>query len=176
MGWTKEIVNTQVISRKGGTVTYIVNEKTQAITSINSDYYRTKIYEENDIIYATEAPMTILEKSCLHYGSSFEGRREVAKQILNTNSKLPVAIKPFQGIFFLPTTSHRNEECVWFSYYHVENFVKSNSKLAVILNNNQVIHVNISYNQFDLQMKRTSQLIAYFYQLCITQNKMVVFI
>lgn len=159
--------------RKGGKVGYIINEKTLAFTSIDSNYYRTKIYEENDIIYMHESPLTIIEKSCLHYGSSFEGRKEAAKQILNKNSKLPVTITPHIGLFFLPTTSHRNKECVWFSYYQVEDFFEFDDHLAVLLSNKQVINVNISYNQFDLQLKRTSQVIAYFFQLLL--NKIVLF-
>lgn len=166
----KTVENSKYTSdlQKGGKVNYIINEKTQALTFIESNYYRTKIYEEDDIIYKKETPLMILENSCLHYGSSLDGRKQAAKRILNMNSKLPVSIKPHGGLFFLPTTSHRNKECVWFSYSHVDDYWEYEDKLAVILNNKQVIFVDISYNQFDLQMKRTSQIIAYFYLQSLT--------
>ncbi|SRR5690606_18676355 len=164
------------MSNGGIGVTYIINQRTQAITSIETNYYRTIIYEENDIIYETATPMEILAESCLYYGSAYEGRKELSRKILKSNSKLPFVIDPDLGIFFMPTTSHRNHSCAWFSYFHIKDFIQLQDKLAVKLNNDQIIYVNVSQNQFDQQMKRTSQVIAYFYKLYITQNKMVLFI
>lgn len=156
--------NTSAI-REGGKVKYIISNKTLAITSIESNYYRTKIYEEDDVIYSKESPLTIIENSCLHYGSSLQGRKDASKHILKSNSKLPITITPHHKLFILPTKSHRNKECVWFSYYHVEDYIKIEDRLAVLLSNYNVMNINISFNQFDMQMKRTSQLIAYYFKL-----------
>lgn len=144
---------------------YIINRKTQAITGINTGYYRTKIYEVDNVLYVKESPLTIVKNSCIQYGSSFSGRQKFVKQMIKLNSKLPIPIKPAYRLFFLPTKSYRNEKCIWFSYYHVKNYFVYKNKLFVILQNNQKIPVDISLNQFDLQMKRMSQVIAYFYQL-----------
>lgn len=159
--------------REGGKLKYIINRKTQAITGINSGYYRTKIYEVDRILYVTETPLSIIENSCISYGSSLTGRQAFVKQVVEVNSKLPIPIKPRFGLFFLPTKSYRNGTCIWFSYYHVNRYMEHNNKLIVILKNNKMISVDVSFNQFDLQMKRTSQVIAYFYQLiyCFENNK-----
>lgn len=157
------VVNVQ----KGGAVDYIINRKTQAILHMDSPYYRTKIYEENRVIYSKHHPLQIIDYSTTLNGSSVQGRSKTVKRILKSKSKLPIPVIPNLGMFLFPTTSVRNRDCVCLSYYHVKEFKQHGNKLAVILKDDKVLLLDISYNQFDLQIKRTSQVIAYFHRLLV---------
>lgn len=144
---------------------YIINEKTQVIKNVQSENFRTKIYEENRIYYSRYSQQSIINDSCVHNGSSLRGRWKLVRKILRTNSKLPIPLTPQKGIYLVPTTSIRNEACIWFSYYHIDYYVERDNQLAIFLKDGTVYLINISYNQFDLQYKKTSQIIAYFHQL-----------
>lgn len=144
---------------------YIIHRRTQAITAIQSNYYRSKIYELNNIRYMKEPPLTIIKNSCKHYGHKLSVWNEFVKDKLNRESKLPVPISPTEGLFFVPTTSHRNEQCIWLSFYQVAHYMQNKNNLNIALCDGKTLSTNISLNQFQLQMKRTSLLIAHFYQL-----------
>jgi len=146
-------------------VEYIIHDRTLALTETESNYYRTKVYETNKVIYRKEDPLTIIKNSCKHYGYHYSAWNKLVKKILGRNSKLPVPIKPSNALFFVPTTSHHNKDCTWISYYKVIHYMERNNKLKIVLNDGQTISTDISLNQFKLQMKRTGSIIAYFYPL-----------
>ncbi|HZW68283.1 MAG TPA: competence protein ComK [Pseudogracilibacillus sp.] len=144
---------------------YIINEKTQAIAVMKSDFYRTKVYEMYDTLCIEEPPLRILENSCDSYGYPLYSWRNVIEETLDRKSKLPIPVSPPQGIFFVPTTSSRNKHCVWVSYYHISKYFQCENELKIILRGGQLISTDISLNQFKLQLKRTGLIIAYFYQM-----------
>lgn len=144
---------------------YIIHERTYALTMVDSNYFRTKVIETNDVLYLKEDPLTIIKNSCEHYGYAFSTWNTIVKQILQRNSKLPVPILPSKGLFYVPTTSYRNKQCAWISYYQIAHYMQNNNNLKIILQNGHTIVSDISLNQFKLQLKRTSLVIAYFYDL-----------
>lgn len=149
-------------------VKYILHDQTLAITTTESSYYRTKIYEKEDIIYREESPLTIIQNSCEYYGYSLPSNLKLVKGILQRQSKLPIPVSPKNGLFFLPTNSYRNKECSWISFYKVAHYIEQKESLQIIFHNGRTMNTNISLNQFKLQMKRTSLIIAHFYNLyCI---------
>ena len=141
---------------------YIINKQTQAIAVMKSDFYRTKVYEMYDTLYIEEPPLTILENSCNSYGYPLYSWRNVIEETLDRKSKLPILVSPPQGMFFVPTTSSRNEQCVWVSFYHIRKYFQYENKLKIVLRGGQLISTDISLNQFKLQLKRTGLIIAYF--------------
>lgn len=149
---------------------YIIHDRTLAMTFMESNYFRTKIIETDGVHYIKEDPLTIIKNSCKHYGHALCVWNKLVKEKLKLKSKLPVPILPTKGLFFLPTTSYRNEQCAWISYYQIAHYMKKNNKLKIILHNGSVITTKISLNQFKLQLKRTGLVISYFYRLFYTNN------
>lgn len=144
---------------------YIITNRTQAISVMKSNYYRTKVYEMNNILYSTASPLSIIKQNCKLYSTELPVWNELVQRILGRNSKLPIPINPATGLFFVPTSSHRNEHCIWINYYKVAHYMERNNELLIVLHDGQTIPSPISYNQFKLQMKRMSVVIAYFYRL-----------
>lgn len=139
---------------------YRINKDTKAIKTNESGYFSAKIMENNKIIFSVHHPMGILDFNCLKHGASLDGRNESVKEFLQSNSKLPVPVVPMKGIFMFPTTSAKNDDCVWISYYQVKRFEKRNEMTYIYFRDKTGMYVNISCNQFDLQMKKTGQVIA----------------
>jgi|SRR5690625_3240948 len=135
-----------------------------AIIGENTGYYRTKIIEEDKVKHSPHSPLQILDHNCIINGASLEGRSHTVRKILRSKTKLPIPIQPKKGIYMFPTISMKNTNCVWISYFHVKNHEDRDKKTYIQFENNKHFYVNTSANQFDRQMKRTSQVIAYFYR------------
>lgn len=144
---------------------YKINKDTLMIINENTGYYRTRVIEKNGEFRLTESPLQIIESSCTKYGAAYEGRRETVNKILNSKTKLPIPVHPKKGIYLMPTRSFRNEKFSLISFFHVKKFIGIDKKTYVTFENNLSYYVSITALQFDLQMKRTGQVIAYFHRL-----------
>src|SRR5699024_7083726 len=133
--------------------------KTQAIMRENNGIYKSKIIEENKVKYSKYSPMEILDVNCKSYGASLQGRFATAQKILGTKTKLPLPVFPLSGYYFFPTTSMKNEECIWISYYHILDLGNIKNQTYIHLRDKTMLQVKTSFNQLDRQRKRTSQVI-----------------
>lgn len=139
---------------------YVIHANTVALKRENSRYFRTKIIEVDNEQISDLAVMQIIEHSCITYGSSYIGRRDFSAKVLQSKNKLPISIHPKRGIYFLPTLSLQNPKCMWINYFHIEGYYRVDDLTVLILSNGSKLYIETSYNQFDMQMKRTSQVIA----------------
>ncbi|WP_246202492.1 competence protein ComK [Virgibacillus doumboii] len=144
----------------GRSAIYIITQQTKAILSKDSPYYRSLIIEGQRERHSTYRPEQIIDHSCILYGSTLEGRRNAVKSTLKICSKVPVPVIPDKGVYMLPTSSTKNKDCVWISYYHIEDYEQRDDKTYVTFGDGTGLYVNTSESSFDLQYKRTSQLIA----------------
>lgn len=139
---------------------YIITQQTKAILTKESAYYRSQILEVQRERNSIFRPEQIIDHTCLLYGSTLAGRRAAVKGILKINSKVPVPVIPGKGVYLLPTSSTKNKDCVWLSYYHIDNYEQRDDKTYIAFSDGTGLYVNISESTFDLQYKRTSQVIA----------------
>ena len=140
--------------------TYIITVDTKAIMHKDSNYYRTLILEGKEEKKSQATVLEILNRNCLDYGASFKGRRETSSYYLHSNNKLPIAVHPAKGIYFFPTASLTNKDCVWLAYHHIKRIIKSEDKTYVLFHDGTGIYINSSYYTVDNQKKRTSELIV----------------
>lgn len=153
---------------KSMTSVFIITKATKAIIAKDSAYFRSLILEGAHEQHSLHRPEQILDNSCLIYGSSLDGRRTAAKNTLKIRSKIPVSVIPEKGVYMLPTSSTKNKDCVWFSYYHIDSYEQRDSKTYVAFTDGSGLYVNTSTSSFDLQYKRTSQVI-------VRQNRTLLF-
>ncbi|MEF2292916.1 competence protein [Virgibacillus dokdonensis] len=141
---------------------YVISPHTKAIYRNEHSYYRSRIMESGRAEkMSIHKPEQILDNSCLIYGSSLEGRRLAVKDILDSSSKLPVPVIPDKGVFMMPTASVKNKNNVWLTYHHIYGFEENKSGTYVTFFDGSGIQLDISMNTFDLQYKRTSQVIVH---------------
>lgn len=143
---------------------YRITKKTNAIIHSNWGEFQSKIVDEQGEYYSVHSPREILSFNCIRHHSSLEGRELAAKRILQTNSKLPISINPDLGLYFFPTTSPRNTNCVWISYYQISDYLTVDTKTTVYFYDGTSITTDVSIHVLEQQFKKTSQLIASFYR------------
>ncbi len=137
---------------------YEINDETLAIIPGGSIW--DSVVVEDDCNYEVKMkPLEIVDYSCKYFGSSYEGRRTGAGEILNSKYKLPVVVEDSKNLIFFPTTSPIDDDCSWISLNNIKSYDKlNNTKTKVIFKNGKNLTIDISYNSFNNQVMRASRL------------------
>lgn len=140
---------------------FIISRQTKVIATSESNYYRSDILDSKTVRQSIHPPEKILDDSCLLYGANLNGRRKAAAKLLQTNSKLPIAVNPNQGIYMIPTASSRKKDCIYVSYFHIKKYQAFDKKTRIHFVDGSCMVANTSVTSFDTQYKKTSQLIVH---------------
>ena len=136
---------------------YEISRGTLAIVPNEGD--SSMIYEDETQYIVPEKPFKIMEDSCKYFGSTYEGRKNGARNILGAEYKVPIVVEDENNLIVFPTTSPLAEDCVWISLKRVKNIEKNDfNTTKVIFDNNTEIVVDCSYRTMENQLSRASRL------------------
>lgn len=136
---------------------YEVNSNTLVIIPIGNK--KSRIYEYGGDFIVNKSSLSIIEESCLFFGSSYEGRKEGTKALLNVDMKVPIIIEDSRNIIFFPTSSCIRESSIWISYQNLIKYNKFNDCLTDLYFKNHVhVRVGCKYNLIDNQIIRCIKL------------------
>lgn len=131
-----------------GTLAILPNEKNSSV-----------VYEDDDRYIIKQTPFEIMEESCKYFGSTYEGRKDGAKEMLGAEYKVPIVIEDSSNLIVFPTTSPLSEDCVWISLKRVEKIEKIDANnTKIIFDNKTEIIVDSSYRTIENQLSRASRL------------------
>ena len=137
---------------------YEINDETLAIMP-GGDLWDSVVVEDDCNYEVKMKPLEIVDYSCRYFGSSYEGRKIGASEILNSGYKLPVMVEDTKNLIFFPTTSPVDDDCSWISLKNIKNYTKlTSTKTEIEKKNGKVLTVDISYNSFNNQVMRASRL------------------
>ncbi len=136
---------------------YEISRGTLAI--VPNEGNSSMIYEDETQYIVPEKPFKIMEDSCKYFGSTYEGRKNGARDILGAEYKVPIVVEDENNLIVFPTTSPLAEDCVWISLKRVKNIEKNDfNTTKVIFDNNTEIVVDCSYRTMENQLSRASRL------------------
>lgn len=136
---------------------YEINNGTLAVVPNKEE--ESLIYEDHERYIIKQTPFNIMEDSCKYFGSTYEGRKEGAKSILNAEYKIPIVIEDSSNLIVFPTTSPLSKDCCWISLKRVKNIEKIDSNnTKIIFDNDKEIIVDCSYRTIENQLSRASRL------------------
>ena len=131
-----------------GTLAILPNEKNSSL-----------VYEDDERYLIHQSPFEIMEESCKYFGSTYEGRKNGAKNMLGAEYKVPIIVEDSSNLILFPTTSPQAEDCVWISLKRVEKIEKiDNINTKIIFDNKREIIVDSSYRTIENQLSRASRL------------------
>jgi competence protein ComK len=131
-----------------GTLAILPNEKNSSV-----------VYEDDNRYIIKETPFQIMEDSCKYFGSTYEGRKDGAKEMLGAEYKVPIVVEDSSNLIVFPTTSPFSDDCVWISLKRVEKIEKIDSNnTKIIFDNKTEIIVDSSYRTIENQLSRASRL------------------
>lgn len=130
---------------------YLINAKTVLFYGIyyeNGELF-TFVIEGNDIFLVAMAPLKLIDKTLISYGSSFKGALESSRKLLGENRKMyPLKIDASLDIWIFPSKSYRKENCVWFVLNQIENTKPLGTKETKVFFNYG--------HEFDIKMRESS--------------------
>lgn len=136
---------------------YEVSKGTLAI--VPNENSTSLVFEDEDRYIIPRTPFEIMEDSCRYFGSTYEGRKNGARDILGAEYKVPIVVEDSNNLIVFPTTSPHAEDCVWISLKRVKKIEKiDQNNTKVIFDNNKEIIVDCSYRMIENQLSRASRL------------------
>ena len=136
---------------------YEVNQGTLAV--MPNDLDSSVVYEDDNRYIINEKAYKIMDDSCKYFGSTYEGRKNGAKEILGAEYKVPIIVEDSSNLIVFPTTSPFSDDCVWISLKRVKNIYKIDSyNTKILFDNNVEIIVPCSFRSVENQLSRASRL------------------
>lgn len=135
---------------------YEINEETYAV--ISNKYGKTKIIEENKEYDIENDAYKVMDESCKYYGSSYKGRLEGAKTLLNCSYKLPILVEESSVLIFFPIKSSLLDDCCWINLNSIKSIEKLDNKSKITFKNGKEYVFDISKLSLENQIYRSSKL------------------
>lgn len=136
---------------------YEINEGTLAVLSV--DNKTSKIMEDEQDYVVKQSSFDVMDHSCRYFGSSYEGRRQGAKEIIGANYKLPIIIEDGRNIVFFPTLAAEDNECMWIAVNKIKSYHPAECNTTkIIFFNNVSLTVPLSYRSVQNQIFRATRL------------------
>ncbi len=103
-------------------------------------------------------PIEVIDFWCLSCGTSIEGSHSAFRHHLEITQKLPVLVNPVKMIFFFPTASARNMDCIWINSNQIKTIVNSAENSKIVFHCNRTLISEVSIRSLKLQIRRCRDL------------------
>ncbi len=137
---------------------YEINEETYAVIAQNLG--KTQIIEGNNEYLINQDAYKIMDESCKYYGSSYKGRLEAAKELLNCSYKLPILVEESRVLIFFPIKSSLLDDCCWINLNSIKKIEKVDNKSKITFINGREITLDVSKLSLENQIYRSTKLEA----------------
>lgn len=106
---------------------YLLNPNTLALLPEKDSSGRlySRVYEGHESFLVKKSPKDIMKESLIYYGSYLKGATIAAKDILGVSRMVPIAVCMSLDMYWFPTHSPDNDECMWFSLVHIDEIKPS---------------------------------------------------
>lgn len=105
----------------------------------------SKVYDVNDPYVFENSPMNIIKNTLLYFLNDLDTAIRGSKSILGSYKMLPIVICDNLRMYWFPSHSPFNRNCIWFSLIHIHEIKPINkSRCLVIFKNGLSIEVNMS--------------------------------
>jgi competence protein ComK len=135
---------------------YEINEETYAVIAQNLG--KTRIIEKDCEYEVIKDAYKVMDESCKYYGSSYKGRLEAAKELLNCSYKLPIIVEESSVLIFFPIKSSLLDDCCWINPNSIKSIEKLDNKSKITFKNGKELVFDISKLSLENQIYRSSKL------------------
>ncbi len=148
---------------------YEINEETYAVLSYQLG--KTKIIESEQEYIIDQDAYKIMDESCKYYGSSYKGRIEASKDLLECSYKLPIIIEESSALIFFPIKSSLLQDCCWINVNSIKKIEKVGNKSNITFNNGKELLLDISKLSLENQIYRSTKLESIIYKRIIAKKR-----
>ena len=129
--------------------------------------FRNSGYKLNGEHFQLETDLyKFLEKKCLSYGSSIEGRRAAFFYLTGHKCLLPLVCSNYQQLYFLATRSYKAKDAYFINYQHLLSYkrVDDNSTILYFDTGFEIV-INCNFRIIKRQTKLMNLYIKNYYSL-----------
>lgn len=134
---------------------YEINENTYAVISENN---KTKIIEKNRVVIVDCDAYTVMDDNCKYYGSSYLGRLQAGKIILNCSYKIPILVEESNALVLFPIKSSLDKDCTWLNPNGIDNIEQTGDKSIVTFKNGKKKKFDVSKFSLENQIYKSNKL------------------
>ena len=135
---------------------YIMNDKTLAVIGI--DYKFCRVLEEKDEFLVSQNWQNVLNESCLYYSSSFQGRIDGSKVILNKEYKVPIILQEMGALVFFPVGNQTDYNCIWISLKNLNYYTVQKEGIHLFFRENKDLMLTSGLQAFESQLLKSYNL------------------
>ncbi|KAA0955514.1 competence protein [Sporosarcina sp. ANT_H38] len=105
------------------------------------------------------APTLLMDYNLRYYGSSLRGATDGANMILGNGHMPPVIVNEKLGIYWIPSKSPYNGDCMWFALHHIKDYFDiGGNRTKIIFSDGSTQIIDISRSAFDLRVQKAYKL------------------
>ncbi|HLQ73015.1 MAG TPA: competence protein ComK [Bacillota bacterium] len=137
---------------------YVINKNTIALVPAKKLDYYTTVYETDKEKQIKKTPFEIIKDSCIHYWTTYEGRKKAVYHHTKYKQKTPIPIHMEKEIFFFPTHAPASMNSHWFSVKHIGNMKindKDKRETFVSFSNGKTLKIDATLYSLMRQIERT---------------------
>lgn len=137
---------------------YIMNIETAALIPHYNEFGRlvTIVFERDRYFIVEMSPYALIDYNLRYYGSSMRGAKDGAKDVIGNISMPPVAINEALEIYWLPSKSPTEDDCVWFGLHFIVSCdCDGQGGANVSLTNGYVVQVDLCYKKMNKRINQT---------------------
>src|SRR5690625_6250838 len=78
----------------------------------------SKILEDDQVFIVKQKPTEVIHKACEFYGMTLDGIQAATRKLINIKHKIHICIEARSGMYFFPSSSPNNDDCLCLAYFH----------------------------------------------------------
>jgi competence protein ComK len=141
---------------------YLINNRTILLYGVlhENGHLYTFVLEEEEAFLVAMAPIKLIDKSLICYGSNFVGALKSSSVLLGKErKKYPIKIDASLDIWLFPTKSYRQNNCVWFALNHVRDTMPIGQKFTkVYLSNGHMFELVLNESALRAKLRSAESL------------------
>ena len=138
---------------------FLINRTVLAVKAFFMGENKSKIITTHGIYYSVLTPLELLNKACINYSSTWQGRTDVATVLLDYSKKPPFIIEPNKiGVF--PTKSSKSPDCVFIFNHHISVHEVAKGQSVITFMAGISVTVKVSKNIILKQYQRLHTLMS----------------
>ncbi len=134
---------------------YILDNNTIALKKVGT---KTVIYKESEVKEFKTNIKMVIDFNCNYYGSSWEGRKKCAQNILKIKYRVPIIIDIYHNIILLQLNSIRNKECLFLVANKIIDYEEKEGKLKITCYHNNVFYTSLSKSSLEKMLLQSFKL------------------
>ncbi|MGO1057855.1 competence protein ComK [Planococcus sp. FY231025] len=141
---------------------HFIDRSTLYLMSFFETERRTKIVTKHGVMYSPLSAMQLIDRTCMLYASTYEGRVKANRHNLKQHKKTPILISN-DGVAAFPTKSPSHPECIWIFNHDYRTEKVSPGKTRIIYEKYGItLDLDVSIHTLEKQRTRMYEMLYYY--------------